>query len=270
MALIVAAVGSYLLKLAGLSLPESVLNHPPGAAGRRASAGRHAGRPGRGRSCSTAAAAGTRVDWRTLAGVGAAVVALLLRRGFLVVFLVAITVTALLRLVTWTEGKVGQEDTGGTPATVALSRAGISFTLHPYAHQDDATNFGDEAAAALGLKRTRMFKTLVADLGGELVVAVVPVAYRLDLKALAAAVGAKKAAMADPAAAARSSGYVVGGISPIGQRTRLRTVVDASAQDFPTIFVSAGKRGLQVELAPADLAAVTGAISRPDRPLSQV
>lgn len=150
-------------------------------------------------------------------------------------------------------------DAGGTPATVALSRAGIAFTLHPYAHHEGAASFGEEAAAALGVEATRIFKTLVADLGGELVVAVVPVAYRLDLKALAAAAGAKKAAMADPAVAARSSGYVVGGISAIGQRTRLRTVVDASAQDFPTVYVSAGKRGLQVELAPGDLRTVTGA-----------
>ena len=156
--------------------------------------------------------------------------------------------------------KKDTKDRASTPATVALTRAGISFTLHPYEHHEDATSFGDEAAAALGIESTRIFKTLVADVGGELVVAVVPVAYRLDLKALAAAVGAKKAAMADPAAAARSSGYVVGGISPIGQRTRLRTVVDASAEDFPTIHVSAGKRGLQVELAGADLAAVTSAI----------
>ena len=147
---------------------------------------------------------------------------------------------------------------GGTPATVALTKAGIDFTLHPYEHHDDATGFGDEAAEALGVPKTRIFKTLVADVGGELVVAVVPVAQRLDLKALASAVGSKKAAMADPAAAARSSGYVVGGISAIGQRTPLRTVIDQSATDFETIMVSAGKRGLQVELAPADLARVTG------------
>ena len=147
---------------------------------------------------------------------------------------------------------------GGTPATVALTKAGIDFTLHPYEHHDDATGFGDEAAEALGVPKTRIFKTLVADVGGELVVAVVPVAQRLDLKALASAVGSKKAAMADPAAAARSSGYVVGGISAIGQRTPLRTVIDQSATDFATIMVSAGKRGLQVELKPADLAGVTG------------
>ncbi len=147
---------------------------------------------------------------------------------------------------------------GGTPATVALTKAGIDFTLHPYEHHADTTGFGDEAAEALGVPKTRIFKTLVADVGGELVVAVFPVAQRLDLKALASAVGSKKAAMADPAAAARSSGYVVGGISAIGQRTPLRTVIDQSATDFETIMVSAGKRGLQVELAPADLARVTG------------
>jgi Cys-tRNA(Pro)/Cys-tRNA(Cys) deacylase len=147
---------------------------------------------------------------------------------------------------------------GGTPATVALTKAGIDFTLHPYEHHDDATGFGDEAAEALGVPKTRIFKTLVADVGGELIVAVVPVAQRLDLKALASAVGTKKAAMADPAAAARSSGYVVGGIAAIGQRAPLRTVIDQSATDFETIMVSAGKRGLQVELKPADLARVTG------------
>lgn len=150
---------------------------------------------------------------------------------------------------------------GGTPATLALTRAGVAFTLHPYQHDEGERHFGDEAAAALGLDRARVFKTLLADLGGELVVAVVPVSARLDLKALAAALGAKKAAMADPDAATRSTGYVLGGISPIGQRTRLRTVVDASAAGFATVHVSAGRRGLQVELAPADLIAVTGALS---------
>ena len=157
-----------------------------------------------------------------------------------------------------TKGRRSQGATG-TPATVALTRAGVSFVLHPYEHHADAANFGDEAAAALGVDPTQIFKTLVAEAGGELVVGVVPVAQQLDLKALAAAVGAKKAVLADPAAAARSSGYVVGGISPIGQRHRLRTVVDASAERFATMYVSAGKRGLQVELAPADLVHVTGA-----------
>ena len=152
---------------------------------------------------------------------------------------------------------------GGTPATVALTRAGVAFTLHPYPHDDASTAFGDEAAAALGVDRGRIFKTLLADVGGELVVAVVPVARQLDLKALAAVLGAKRATMADPAAATRSTGYVLGGISPLGQRTRLRTVVDDSAATFPTVYVSAGKRGLQVELDPADLVAVTGARSGP-------
>ena len=154
-----------------------------------------------------------------------------------------------------------QQAHGGTPATTALTASGIAFSLHPYEHHDDNTHFGEEAVAALGNDPARVFKTLVADLGGQLVVAVVPVAQQLDLKALAAVFGAKKAAMADPQVAARSSGYVVGGISPIGQRTKLPTVLDASADDFETIFVSAGRRGLQLELAPADLRAVTGARS---------
>ena len=150
---------------------------------------------------------------------------------------------------------------GATPATTALIEAGITFTLHPYEHHDDNTNFGDEAVAAIGADPAQVFKTLVAEVGGKLVVAVVPVAQQLDLKALAAAFDAKKATMADPQVAARSSGYVVGGISPIGQRHPLPTVVDASADDFETIFVSAGRRGLQVELSPADLRTVTEARS---------
>lgn len=152
---------------------------------------------------------------------------------------------------------------GGTPATVALLQAGIEHTLRPYAHDDATTAFGDEAAAALGVDPAQIFKTLVADVSGELVVAVVPVARQLDLKALAAACGAKKASLADPAVAARSSGYVVGGISPVGQRTRLRTVVDSSALTFDTVLVSAGRRGLQVELAPTDLVAVTSGDTAP-------
>jgi Cys-tRNA(Pro)/Cys-tRNA(Cys) deacylase len=158
---------------------------------------------------------------------------------------------------------------GGTPATVALSRAGVSFTLHPYTHQAETTSFGEEAATALGVDPQRIFKTLVVELSGaeraghELAVAVVPVAQHLDLRALAAALGAKKATMADPGAAARSTGYVLGGISPIGQRTRLPTVLDASANAFETILVSAGKRGLQVELSPQDLVEVTSALVAP-------
>ena len=159
--------------------------------------------------------------------------------------------------------KGGRSTSGGTPATAALTAAGVPHTLHPYAHQEGTSRYGEEAAGALGVAPERIFKTLLADLGGELVVAVVPVARQLDLKALAAALGAKKATMADPAAATRSTGYVLGGISPLGQRTRLRTVVDASATDFPTVLVSAGRRGLQVELAPDDLVRVTGALTAP-------
>lgn len=162
---------------------------------------------------------------------------------------------------------MAKKSAGGTPATVALTRAKVTFSLHSYEHHADAGGYGEEAAAALGVETTRIFKTLVAEVttsrGAELVVAVVPVATHLDLKALATAVGAKKAAMADPAAAARSSGYVLGGISPLGQRTRLRTVVDASALVHPTVMVSAGKRGLEVELAPADLVSATSALVAP-------
>jgi Cys-tRNA(Pro)/Cys-tRNA(Cys) deacylase len=153
---------------------------------------------------------------------------------------------------------------GGTPATAALEKAGAAFTLHPYAH--DAASplpYGEEAAKALGVDPARIFKTLIADVDGALTVAVVPVAGSLDLKALAAAVGGKRAAMADPVAAERSSGYVRGGISPLGQRKPLRTVVDAFALALPTLFVSAGKRGLQVELAPADLLALTAGACAP-------
>ncbi|MGP9021328.1 Cys-tRNA(Pro) deacylase [Streptomyces sp. BR1] len=152
---------------------------------------------------------------------------------------------------------------GGTPATVALTAAGTSFTMHAYEHDPASPSYGEEAAQALGVSPDRVFKTLVADVDGELTVAVVPVAGSLDLKALAAAVGGKRAAMADPAAAERTTGYVRGGISPLGQRKRLRTVVDASASAHATICVSAGRRGLEVELAPADLVALTGAVVAP-------
>jgi len=152
---------------------------------------------------------------------------------------------------------------GGTPATVALTRAGVAFTLHPYDHDPRAESFGLEAAAALGVPAERVFKTLLAEAGGRLVVGIVPVTGQLDLKALARAVGAPKALMADPAAAERSTGYVVGGISPVGQRKALPTVLDASALDHPTVFVSGGRRGLDLELAPADLVRVTGATTAP-------
>ena len=152
---------------------------------------------------------------------------------------------------------------GGTPATDALTAAGVVFSVHEYAHDPGTRHFGDETVAVLGLDPERVFKTLLVDVnpGGRpsLAVGVVPVAGQLDLKAIAAALGAKKAEMADPKAAERSSGYVVGGISPLGQRTPLPTVIDSSATRFDTIFCSGGKRGLQLELAASDLARVTGA-----------
>ncbi len=147
----------------------------------------------------------------------------------------------------------------GTPATALLTERGVAFDLHPYEHDPRAEAYGEEAAAALGIDPHRIFKTLIATVDGSLVCAVVPVAGRLDLKALAAAVGGKRAAMAEPAKAARATGYVVGGISPLGHRSRLPVVVDESAATFSTVFVSAGKRGLQVELSPADLVAAAGA-----------
>jgi Cys-tRNA(Pro)/Cys-tRNA(Cys) deacylase len=148
----------------------------------------------------------------------------------------------------------------GTPATALLTRSKIAFTLHPYEHDPRAQAYGEEAAAALGIDAARIFKTLIATVDGKLACAVVPVAARLDLKAFAAALGGKRAELADPAAAARATGYVVGGISPIGQKSRLRVVLDASAEEFETVYVSAGKRGLQVQLSPADLALAAGAL----------
>ena len=146
----------------------------------------------------------------------------------------------------------------GTPATALLVREKVAHTLHPYEPDAASSSYGEAGAAALGVDTARMLKTLLADLDGKLVCAVVPVSGSLDLKALAAALGGKKAAMADPAAAERATGYVVGGISPLGQKTRLRTVVDASALGFETVHVSGGRRGLEIELAPEHLLALTG------------
>ncbi|MEJ7648933.1 MAG: Cys-tRNA(Pro) deacylase [Nakamurella sp.] len=143
-----------------------------------------------------------------------------------------------------------------TPAVAALIRAKIPHTLLPYHHDPRSTAFGDEAVTALGRDPHQVFKTLVARMDGTLVVGVVPMSGSLDLKALAAALGGKKAVLAAVADAERSSGYVAGGISPMGQRTALQTVIDDSAEAHALISVSAGKRGLQVELAPEDLAAV--------------
>jgi Cys-tRNA(Pro)/Cys-tRNA(Cys) deacylase len=158
---------------------------------------------------------------------------------------------------------MGRKSVGGTPATVALTRAGIGFTLHAYEHDPRASSFGLEAAEALGLEPARVFKTLMADVDGRLVVGIVPVSGQLDLKALARAVGGSKAAMAPVAAAERATGYVAGGISPVGQKRHHPTVLDESASAFGTVFVSAGRRGLDLEIAPADLLAVTDAMSAP-------
>jgi Cys-tRNA(Pro)/Cys-tRNA(Cys) deacylase len=147
----------------------------------------------------------------------------------------------------------------GTPATALLVRNKVAFTLHEYAVDPAAPSYGEGAAAALGVEPGRLFKTLVAEVDGRLTVGVVPVTGSLNLKALASAAGGKRAAMADPAQAERATGYVTGGISPFGQRTRLPVVVDSSAADWPTVYVSAGRRGLQVEISPADLLALTGA-----------
>ncbi|MER7401265.1 Cys-tRNA(Pro) deacylase [Streptomyces sp. NPDC000070] len=156
-----------------------------------------------------------------------------------------------------------QQQPGGTPATVALTAAGVEFTVHSYDHDPSHPSYGEEAAEAMGVSPERVFKTLVADIDGALTVAVVPVAGQLDLKALAAAVGGKRATMADPTLAERTTGYVRGGISPLGQRKRLPTVLDASASAHTTICVSAGRRGLEVELAPEDLAKLTEAVLAP-------
>jgi Cys-tRNA(Pro)/Cys-tRNA(Cys) deacylase len=144
-----------------------------------------------------------------------------------------------------------------------LERAGIAFTLHEYDRGDATRGFGREAAEALGLDHDRVFKTLLVVADDELVVAVVPVSGRLSLKRVATAVGAKRAQLCDPAVAERSSGYVVGGISPFGQRRRLRTVVDETADAFDVVYVSGGRRGLDLGVRPADLVAATAATLAP-------
>jgi Cys-tRNA(Pro)/Cys-tRNA(Cys) deacylase len=156
-----------------------------------------------------------------------------------------------------------KKPSGGTPATVALTRAGAPFTLHSYDHDPRAESYGLEAAAALGVPPERVFKTLVATLDGHLVVGVVPVSGHLDLKALARALGGSRATMAPVPDAERATGFVAGGISPIGQKKKLPTVVDSSALDFESVLVSGGRRGLDVELAPSDLIGLTGAVGAP-------
>ncbi|MDU9390120.1 Cys-tRNA(Pro) deacylase [Pseudomonas japonica] len=142
-----------------------------------------------------------------------------------------------------------------TPALDLLKKVRAEHRIHSYEHDPKAASYGLEAAEKLNLNPQQVFKTLLAATEkGELLVAVVPVVGTLDLKALAQAAGVKKCEMADPAAAQRSTGYLVGGISPLGQKKRLRTFIDQSAEGFPTIHVSAGRRGLEVELAAAVLA----------------
>ncbi|GAA3529385.1 Cys-tRNA(Pro)/Cys-tRNA(Cys) deacylase [Aeromicrobium flavum] len=148
-----------------------------------------------------------------------------------------------------------------TPALVALHRAGIDVTAHAYDHDPHTRSYGLEAADALDLEHARVFKTLMIDVDGTLAVAVVPVSGSLDLKRAAAALDGKRAQLADAAAAQRATGYVLGGISPFGQKRQHRTVVDASALTHSTVFVSGGRRGLDLEVAPADLIAQTRAVT---------
>jgi Cys-tRNA(Pro)/Cys-tRNA(Cys) deacylase len=151
----------------------------------------------------------------------------------------------------------------GTPATALLTRQKVAHTVHSYNHDSRATSYGLEAAAALGVPPERVFKTLLAEVDGNLVVGIVPVTTQLDLKALAAATGGKRARMADVADAERTTGYVAGGISPLGQRKLLPTVLDSSATTLDTLFCSAGRRGLEVELSPADLTRLLNATLAP-------
>lgn len=149
----------------------------------------------------------------------------------------------------------------GTPALVALTQAGVHYAIREYVHDPGTTAFGLEAAEKLNVEPDRVFKTLIANVDDDFVVAVVPVTCTVNLKNLAKAVGGKKAAMADPVVAQRLTGYVVGGISPIGQKKQLRTVIDETCDLWDTVLVSGGKRGLDIELSPADLIAMTSAIT---------
>ena len=154
---------------------------------------------------------------------------------------------------------MGKRSPAGTPALVALQREGVAHTVHAYDHDPARQNYGLEAAEALALPPASVFKTLLADVDGSPVVAIVPVTGMLDLKALASARGAKRARMLDPSVAERLTGYVVGGISPLGQRTASPTVLDASAMGQQVVYVSGGKRGLDIGIAPQDLVRVTAA-----------
>jgi Cys-tRNA(Pro)/Cys-tRNA(Cys) deacylase len=156
---------------------------------------------------------------------------------------------------------MAKKPAAGTPALAVLTDQQVEHTLHPYDVSPDAPNYGALVAAALAVEPAKVFKTLIAEVDDALVVAVVPVTGELDLKALAHAAGGKRAALAERAAAERSSGYVRGGISPLGQRKKLATVVDSSALVLDRMFISAGKRGLQVAVAPADLIRLTDAVT---------
>ncbi|RDE18797.1 Cys-tRNA(Pro) deacylase [Motiliproteus coralliicola] len=148
-----------------------------------------------------------------------------------------------------------------TPAVNCAKKAKISFRTHSYQHDPNTASYGDEAAQALGIDPQRVFKTLLVSLDGnpkKLAVGVVPVSGSLDLKAIGTCLKSKKVAMADPAEAQRATGYLLGGISPLGQKKRLPLILDQSAKSLETIHVSGGKRGLEIELAPADLLRLTG------------
>jgi Cys-tRNA(Pro)/Cys-tRNA(Cys) deacylase len=148
----------------------------------------------------------------------------------------------------------------GTPATKLLTSAGVKFTEHEYLHDPNSTSFGLEAAEKLGVDPHRVFKTLIANVDETFAVAIVPVNQQVSLKSLSRTLGVKRATMADPAHAARLTGYVVGGISPLGQKRLLTTVIDVSAKDFETILISGGRRGFDIELSPNDLAELLSAV----------
>lgn len=147
----------------------------------------------------------------------------------------------------------------GTPATMRLTELGIPFSTHVYAHDPSERNFGQEAATVLGLDPDQVFKTLLANVDDTLTVAIVPVSGLLDLKALASARGGRRAELADPKVAERVTGYIIGGISPIGQKRALPTVLDELAVLYDVVYVSGGRRGFDIGLAPDDLVRATGA-----------
>lgn len=146
-----------------------------------------------------------------------------------------------------------------TPAVIAAKKAGIAFSLHEYSHESSAESYGREAAEKLGQDESRVFKTLIVQLDDRLATAILPVSRMLNLKQMAKASGSKKASMANPDAAQRSTGYVLGGVSPLGQKKRLTTVIDSTAETFSSVYVSGGKRGLEIELSAADLQMLTAA-----------